>query len=148
VTGGRDPGRTVTWKLHLASSPAAVHAMLATDEGRARFWAESASARDGTISFVFPDSSRHLGSVLANESPARFAVEYLGGSRATFELVDDGQGGTDLTLTDEGVPERWFEETRSGWVSVLMALKAAVDHRVDLRSHDPSRTWEQGYADN
>ncbi len=30
------------WRLHLASPPAAVHRMLASDEGRARFWAESA----------------------------------------------------------------------------------------------------------
>jgi len=36
----------------------------------------------------------------------------------------------------------------AGWVSVLMALKAAVDHGVDLRNHDPQRTWDQGYADN
>lgn len=36
----------------------------------------------------------------------------------------------------------------AGWVSVLLALKAAVDFSVDLRNHDPGRTWDQGYADN
>jgi hypothetical protein len=36
----------------------------------------------------------------------------------------------------------------AGWVSVLLALKAAADFRVDLRSHDPQRTWSQGYADD
>lgn len=39
-------------------------------------------------------------------------------------------------------------EMAAGWVSVLMAMKAAVDHGVDLRNHDESRTWGDGYADN
>jgi hypothetical protein len=30
---------------------------------------------------------------------------------------------------------------------VLLALKAAVDHGIDLRNHDPRRTWDRGYAD-
>jgi hypothetical protein len=39
-------------------------------------------------------------------------------------------------------------EMAAGWVSVLMAMKAAVDHGVDLRNHDASRSWSNGYADN
>jgi hypothetical protein len=39
-------------------------------------------------------------------------------------------------------------EVLPGWVSVLMALKAYVDHGVDLRNHDAARTWDQGYCDN
>ena len=46
------------------------------------------------------------------------------------------------------LPESEMEETIAGWGSVLMALKAAVDHAVDLRNHDPERTWDQGYFDN
>lgn len=30
---------------------------------------------------------------------------------------------------------------------MLLALKAAVDFAIDLRSHDPGRTWEHGYVD-
>jgi len=81
-------------------------------------------------------------------SPRKFGVEYFGGSRATFTLDDDGVGGTDLTLTDEGVPPEDRCEVIAGWVSVLLALKAAVDFSVDLRNHGPARTWEQGFADN
>jgi hypothetical protein len=33
-------------------------------------------------------------------------------------------------------------------VSVLLALKAAVDFSVDLRNHDAGRTWCSGYVDN
>jgi hypothetical protein len=36
----------------------------------------------------------------------------------------------------------------AGWVSVLLALKAAVDFGVDLRNHDPERTWSTGFVDN
>jgi hypothetical protein len=29
-----------------------------------------------------------------------------------------------------------------------MAMKAAVDFGVDLRNHDPERTWFDGFANN
>ena len=121
--------------------------MLNTDAGRARFWAESAIERDGAIEFVFPNGAVWRGEILARE-PNRFAVRYYGGSTTTFELSDDGAGGTDLRLTDAGVPEADRAEVIAGWVSVLMALKAAADFGIDLRNHDPARTWDQGYLEN
>ena len=133
----------IRWRLHLASPPEAVHALLATDEGRSRFWAESAVAREGAIAFRFPDGSSDDGRILANDPPALFEVEYFG-SPARFELAPDSAGGTDLTLTHGDD----HPDTRPGWVSVLMALKAAVDFGVDLRNHDPSRSWDQGFVDN
>jgi hypothetical protein len=84
------------------------------------------------------------GRIREQTAPHRFVVEYLGGSVVTFTLAADGQGGTDLTLNDSGVAAEWYAETLAGWVSVLMALKAAVDFGVDLRNHDPERTWDQG----
>jgi hypothetical protein len=39
-------------------------------------------------------------------------------------------------------------EMIAGWVSVLMAMKAAVDHNIDLRNHDKSRAWRSGFLDN
>jgi hypothetical protein len=63
-------------------------------------------------------------------------------------LQDDDQGGTDLELTDRGVPAQDRTEVIAGWVSVLMALKAAVDFGGDLRNHNQQRTWETGFADN
>jgi hypothetical protein len=49
---------------------------------------------------------------------------------------------------DASVKEEWKGEVRAGWVSVLLALKAAADFGVDLRNHDAARTWAQGYCDN
>jgi hypothetical protein len=56
-------------------------------------------------------------------------------------------GGTDLTLTEIGVPGEEYDQNLSGGVSVLLMLKAAVDFGVDLRSHHPDRTWEAKYVD-
>ncbi len=75
-------------------------------------------------------------------------MRYYGGSVAAFEIQDDGQGGTDLILTDTGVPPEDRSEVIAGWASVLMALKAAVDFGIDLRGHDPARHWDQGYVEN
>jgi hypothetical protein len=47
-----------------------------------------------------------------------------------------------------GVQHAERSELAAGWVSWLLAMKAAVDFSVDLRNHDPDRTWQYGYADN
>ena len=144
----QDDPTAIRWHLHLRSPIDSVYATLATDAGRASFWAESAAERDGVIHFVFPGGLTWDGPVLEATPPHRFAVRYYGNSTATFTLADDGRGGTDLTLTDAGVPMPDREEVIAGWVSVLLALKAAVDFGVDLRAHDPERNWDSGYAEN
>lgn len=144
----QDDPNAIRWHLHLHSSVEEVYAALASDEGRASFWAESAVEQEGVIHFVFPNGATWLGRILETALPYIFAVEYYGGSVARFVLADDGAGGTELTLTDTGVLDAHRAEVAAGWVSVLLALKAAVDYGVDLRNHDPKRTWDQGYAEN
>ena len=138
----------VRWRVHLGSPPEAVYELLATDDGRSQFWAESARERDGAIDFEFANGERWRGRILEADPPRRFGIEYFGGSRAVFELAPDGERGTDLTLVETEVPEKWEAENRAGWVSVLLTLKATADFGVDLRNHDPARTWSQGYCDN
>lgn len=143
----RDDG-VVRWRVHLASPPERVYAMLATDDGRARFWAESAVEHAGAIEFVFPNGMTWRSDVLDDDPPRRYRLRYFAGSETTFDLAPDGAGGTDLTLTDRNVPAADWAATHAGWVSVLLALKAAVDHGIDLRNHDATRAWDQGYCDN
>ena len=143
-----DADEPIRWRLHLASPPEKVYELLSTDAGRARFWAEHAWEEGGSVEFRFPNGMTHRGRVLAKDLPRRFAVEYFGGTTAEFVLADDRRGGTDLSLTETGVPAKWREENRAGWVSVLMALKTAVDFDADVRSHDPQRTWDQGFVEN
>jgi uncharacterized protein YndB with AHSA1/START domain len=144
---GDDP-TSVSWRLHLRATPATVYDLIATPSGRSRFWAESADERGGAIEFRFSNGAVWRGRVLERDAPWRFAVEYFGGSRAAFDLASDGAGGTDLTLTETGLPAGDWSENRAGWVSVLLALKAAADFGVDLRNHDRRRSWDAGFVDN
>jgi uncharacterized protein YndB with AHSA1/START domain len=138
----------IQWRLYLNAPIQQVYNLLATNEGRARFWAESAVEVDGIIKFEFPDGQTWAGKILQAQPPALFQVEYYGGSITTFHLSESASGGTELYLTDANVPPEDCCEVIAGWVSVLMTLKAAVDFSVDLRNHDPHRTWLQGYAEN
>jgi hypothetical protein len=147
MTFQKDP-EVIRWKLHLTSTPQAVYEKLSTDVGRATFWAESALERDGFIHFVFSNQAEWKGRILESNPPYIFKVEYYGGSMTTFELYPNDVKGTDLVLTDQGVPEDDRAEVIAGWVSVLMALKASVDFGVDLRNHDPQRTWDEDYVEN
>lgn len=90
---------------------------------------------------------KHAGRVLVSEAPVRYGVEYFGGTEALFTLRPDAAGGTDLMLEETGVAPEDFADQRAGWVSVLLAMKAAVDFGVDIRNADPDRRWEDGYVD-
>jgi uncharacterized protein YndB with AHSA1/START domain len=141
-----DPQR-ITWRVHLTAPRAAVYELLATSEGRSRFWAESAEELDGLITFIFPDGTQSLGRILQRVPGEVFAVEYFG-SVATFRLSEPAPGETELVLQNDGVSEDERVEVIAGWVSVLMQLKAAAQFDVDLRNHDPARSWRAGYVEN
>jgi uncharacterized protein YndB with AHSA1/START domain len=138
----------ILWRLHLATSPEAVWDLLATDEGRQRFWAERSHQAGGSFELRFPNGERVTCVVQEERPPYRFVVSYFDGSRLTWELTAATGGGTVLTLRESGVPEGTLAEQRAGWVSVLLCLKAAADFGIDLRNHDRERTWDQGYVEN
>jgi uncharacterized protein YndB with AHSA1/START domain len=140
-------GRTIRWRVHLRTPPDRVYGALATATGRERFWASSATEEGGTIAFQFGSGQTLRSRVLERDPPTRFALTYFGDSRVRFDLAPDGAGGTDLSLTETGVPAGDVLDNLAGWVSVLLALKAAVDFGVDLRNSDPARRWEDGYVD-
>lgn len=140
------PGGPIRWRVHLPAPPEKVFETLTSDEGRAAFWAESTVERDGAIHFRFINGLEYESKVLEQHGPDVFALEYFGGI-ARFELAPDGKGGTDLLLTHSGVlPEDW-NEVHAGWLNVLFPLKAWLAGELDLRNHDPKRTWDDGYAD-
>jgi uncharacterized protein YndB with AHSA1/START domain len=137
----------IRWKMHFTSPPEKVFAALATDTGRARYWAESAPEVNGVITFHILNYAPFSGRVVSKSEPSLFTLEYFG-TIVAFSLRNDDKGGTDLSLVVSEVDESIRMEMVAGWVSVLMAMKAAVDHNVDLRNHDASRAWGDGYADN
>lgn len=131
--------------MHLASAPEAVWPLLTTDAGRERFWCEHSEQAGDTITMTFANGWVERATILDAAAPERISIRYFG-TPVTFTLIPDGTG-TDLELVHEDVPETDFLEVLPGWLNVLFPLKAAADFGVDLRNHDPARTWDQGYAD-
>jgi len=142
-----EPG-TIRWRIHLRSAPEKVYDLIATDEGRSRFWAAKTEESASEIHWEFPGGLEGSMKVYEKQRPYRFVCEYISESTVTFEISSDGRSGTDLTVTNSNVPEREMTETIAGWGSVLMNLKAVADHSVDLRNHDTTRTWDQGFFEN
>ena len=138
-------GGPIRWRMHLPVPPEQVFAALATDAGRAAFWAESTES-DGLVEFRFRSGFVHRSRILEREAPTVLALEYLG-SPVRFDLTPAGEGGTELRLTHERVRAEEWLETHAGWLNVLFPLKAWVVHGLDLRTHAPGRTWDEGYAD-
>jgi uncharacterized protein YndB with AHSA1/START domain len=144
----QDNPNAIRWRLHLISPVERVYQALSTDAGRASFWAESAVERDNVIHFIFPNKVTWNGKIIQADPPHTYALHYYGNSITTFVLEETSDGGTDLLLTDTGITSEDRTEVISGWVSVLMNLKAAVDFGVDLRVHDADRNWDSGYVEN
>jgi uncharacterized protein YndB with AHSA1/START domain len=137
---------SIVWRVHFRSSPERVYEFLASDRGRAAYWAESAAEVGGVIEFRFINGLQTSARVLERDPPRRFRLEYFGTS-VRFDLAPDGAGGTDLTMINSGVPPEDRDDVLPGWLNVLLPMKAAVDFGVDLRSHDPERTWEKRFVD-
>ena len=143
---GDEVAGPIRWRMHIPAPPDRVYDALNSDEGRAAFWAETAAERDGAVVFTFIGGRTHRAAILSRRRPDLWSVEYFG-TEARFELASDGRGGTDLLLTHEAVSAEDWNEVHAGWLNVLFPLKAWVAHGIDLRNHDPERSWERGYAD-
>ena len=139
-----EPG-TVRWKVHFTSAPSEVYRAVSTPLGRSRFWALSAKEQDGAIHFVQPGGAESTGRVLDAVLDRRYAVEYFDWV-VTF-VIDAAGTGAELTMTCTRIAENARMEVSAGWVSVLLGMKASVDFGVDLRNHDPARTWRDGYVE-
>jgi uncharacterized protein YndB with AHSA1/START domain len=132
--------------MHLPVSPQRVYDALNSDEGRASFWAETAIERDGHIEFRFSGGYSCRSPILERVPGRLFAIDYIGGP-VTFELSPDGRAGTELFLVHRNIGSDEWNEVHAGWLNVLFPLKAWLVYGVDLRNHDPSRSWGHGYAD-
>ncbi len=75
------------WRVHFSLRPARVYRLLTTDDGRAKFWAESGVERDGVSELRFSNGQNWP------SRPTRSVVEYVQGSMAALDLEDDGDGG-------------------------------------------------------
>ena len=138
--------RTVQWRLHCRSSPEAIFELLTTDAGRERFRAERSRSEGNASCSFFRTAPRSAAPSAIRDHPWLFGFRYFG-SEVEIGLAPDGEGRTDLTLIDTGIADAEFEEVQAGWLSVLLPLKGAADFGIDLRNHDPDRTWRELYVD-
>jgi hypothetical protein len=100
----------------------------------------------GSIEFTFANGYKYRARIIERSRPHCFSLEYFEGV-ATFEMRRTEDGGTDLLLVHQGVSLDQWNEVHAGWLNVLFPLKAMLAFGVDLRNHDPERSWDQGYAD-
>ena len=135
----------IVWRLRLSSPPERVFAAWLNPADHVRFWAERSEPEADGFRLHFIDGTSELCKVTDTASPSHIRMQYFGARvDITLERVDDG---TDLTLTARDVPEADWQDVNAGWLNVLLPFKAWVDFGVDIRSHDPTRTWRQRYVD-
>ena len=115
---------SVSWRICLRSSPERVYELLATAEGRERFWAEAAPERDGSIHFLFPSGERLEAEIVERMPHHRFSLRYFASSLVEFSITQRPRGGTILALRESGLSSEGCRENNPGWVSVLLNLKA------------------------
>jgi uncharacterized protein YndB with AHSA1/START domain len=137
---------TVLWRVHFRSSPEHVFGLLNSDAGRASFWSESAVEVDGAIRFRAKNGNTWESQILDRVPGNRLTLDY--GGTVTFDLVGDGEGGTDLTLTHTGFEPGDRDDVLAGWLNILLPFKARADFNIDLRNDDPGRDWAHGYVDH
>ena len=95
--GFQEQEGVIKWEMHFNSSPQVVYEGLATAEGRAKYWAESAEEKDGVIEFQILGYPPFQGKVLDKIPKKLFKVEYFG-TIVTFKLESDGKRGTNMQL--------------------------------------------------
>jgi uncharacterized protein YndB with AHSA1/START domain len=75
---------------------------------------------------------RHVGEYLAIERPRRlvftFGVPQFDPRMTTVTIdIRSTEGGCEVTLTNEGVPQNYAERNKEGWGSILAGLSPAYD---------------------
>lgn len=78
-----------------------------------------------------------------------FAALDSDAGRASFwaESAAEQDGVVTFEFVNGVRPSDEWAEVHAGWLNVLFPLKAWTTFGVDLRNHDPTRTWHEGYAD-
>lgn len=137
----------IEWKVHFASSIGKVYDFLTTDNGRSKYWAEETTEANEFVEFRILNYPSYKSKIIEKKPHSLFRLEYFG-TDVRFELTETEDKGTDLYLKVVTPNDSIKNEMAAGWVSVLMAMKAAVDFGIDLRNHHPERIWENGYLDN
>lgn len=146
ATSDSDTMPRIVWRLRLTAAPERVFAAWLSARDHERFWCERSEALpDGSFRQHFIDGTVACCAIEETKLPDYIRLRYFN-SQVEIRLERRG-GGTDLTLIASGVERHEWNDVHAGWLNVLLPFKAWVDFAVDLRNHDPSRTWAQRYVD-
>lgn len=135
----------IVWRLRLTSAPERVFAAWLSPPDHERFWCERSDVQPDGFRQHFIDGTVAFCAVEETTAPVHIRLRYFM-TRVDVHLERRGDG-TDLTLTVLDVEPHEWHDVHAGWLNVLLPFKAWVDFGVDLRNHDPLRTWAQRYAD-
>jgi hypothetical protein len=138
--------RRIEWKIHCVSPPDKIFQLLNSNEGRKKFWAESAEEINGEIHFLFPNGETYISKIILRIPNSEFSIIYFN-TLVTFHFSNCNNFGTDITLINE-VPFNDYDDINPGWVSVLLALKAFADFGIDIRNHSKEKNWNTRFVDN
>lgn len=137
--------KEIVWRLHLSAPPERVYEAWLDVNAHPRFWCERSRLVPEGFEFEFIDGTQERCAVLESIPASLIRLRYFG-ARVEIALAA-ASGGTDLTLTARDVSASDWEDTHAGWLNVLLPFKAWVDFGIDLRNHDPARTWRRRYVD-
>ncbi|KNC53393.1 uncharacterized protein AMSG_12213 [Thecamonas trahens ATCC 50062] len=127
-------------KLHFDLPPEEVFAWI-TDEGRLSAVTQAATSMPLEAGAAFTMFSGLVsGTNVAIEAPTKLVQDWRfeswpagHHSRVEFTLTPSRSGGTDLTLSQSGIPRSDFERTKTGWSSNLFnRFKALTGLSVDF----------------
>lgn len=114
----------IRWRIHLTAAPALVCQALATPAGRKRLAAQQPADRQLPA----------LPAIRITEETTRadglhylLGIDYGHGNSAICEISAASEGGSTLTLSNIDVPAAQRPEVIASWITLLLALKAAVD---------------------
>ena len=135
----------IIWRLHLSSPAERVYAAWTDAAQHPGFWCERSEATATGFRLEFIDGTVEACELLESEPNQRLLFRYFGCPvDITLAAAD---GGTDLTLRTTGASAAEWADVNAGWLNVLLPFKAFVDHGLDLRNHDPRRTWRERFVD-
>jgi len=136
----------IVWRISLSRPPAEVFALLDTDAGRERFWAERSRTLDERrFELTFGFGPVGVVEVLERRAPERLRILYFGAD-CDLRLEPDGEGTILTVVCDCRDPAEWAD-FHAGWVSWLLVLKGVAEYGVDLRDGRPGRGWNNRFVD-
>jgi uncharacterized protein YndB with AHSA1/START domain len=146
-----------TEKIEIKASPEKVYRAWTDDKLITKWFVHKAviePKKGGRFYMKFLGDVESDEKVLGIRKNSYFCFSF-GKAGETVEITIKKSGkGTDCILRQFGMKTsnkakvQWHMGCRNGWVFFLTNLKSFLEKGVDLRSHDPRKSYKQGYVNS